>query len=121
MHFSAFVFFLFVSFASARFSGIYYDNGLDQTVIQKLLTRQEKREVENEILNLLGLPTRPRPRRSLPAHLEGSAPKFLLDVYKSLLDNPSPRSVRSEFTLSGRDQQAIDESDVIISFMPKSE
>ncbi|KAL0273560.1 UNVERIFIED_CONTAM: hypothetical protein PYX00_006197 [Menopon gallinae] len=107
------------STVSARFSGIYYDNGVDQTVIQKLLTRQEKREVEREILNLLGLPSRPRPRRTPNVDLGSSAPKFLLDIYKSLLDNPSSRAVRSKLTLSGRDQQAIDESDVIMSFLPQ--
>lgn len=112
--------FLIFSFVNARFSGIYYDNGLDQTVIQKLLTKQEKREVEHEILNLLGLPSRPRRRENLDKiHLGSSAPKFLLDVYRSLLDHPSPRTVRSEFTLSGQDQQAIDESDVIMSFAPQ--
>ena len=104
---------------SARLSGIYYDNGKDQTIIQRFLTRQEKREVEHEMLNLLGLPSRPRPRQSLPVHLGSSAPKFLLDVYMSLLDNPNVRTARSEFSLSGKDQQAIDESDVIMSFLPQ--
>lgn len=112
--------FVVFSFVNARLSGIYYDNGLDQTVIQKLLTKQEKREVEHEILNLLGLPSRPRRRASLDnVHLGSSAPKFLLDVYRSLLDHPGPRTVRSEFTLSGQDQQAIDESDIIMSFVPQ--
>lgn len=112
--------FLVFSFVNARLSGIYYDNGLDQTVMQKLLTKQEKREVEHEILNLLGLPSRPRRRENLDrVHLGSSAPKFLLDVYRSLLDHPSQRTVRSEFTLSGQDQQAIDESDIIMSFVPQ--
>ena len=112
--------FVVFSLVNARLSGIYYDNGLDQTVIQKLLTKQEKREVEHEILNLLGLPSRPRRRENLDrVHLGSSAPKFLLDVYRSLLDHPSQRTVRSEFTLSGQDQQAIDESDIIMSFLPQ--
>lgn len=116
----SFVPFLFTFYlVSARLSGIYYDNGVDQTVIQRFLTRQEKREVEHEMLSLLGLPSRPRPRQSLPVHLGSSAPKFLLDVYMSLLDNPSVRTVRSEFSLSGKDQQAIDKSDVIMSFLPQ--
>lgn len=111
-------FFCVLCLVSARLSGIYYDNGVDQTVIQRFLTRQEKREVEHEMLTLLGLPSRPRPRQSLPVHLGSSAPKFLLDVYKSL-DNPTVRTVRSEFSLSGKDQQAIDESDIIMSFIPQ--
>lgn len=106
---------LFVITCDASFSGLYIDNGLDQTVIQRFMTKQEKREVEHEILNLLGLPDRPK-RVASTKTLGSSAPKFLLDVYKSLLDNPSSRSTRSEFNLSGRDLHAIDESDAIMTF-----
>lgn len=101
-----------------RMSGIYLDNGFDQTTIKKLLSKQEKREVEQEILNLLGLPTRPKPM--MPVHLDKSAPKFLLDVYQSLLDTDESRLTRSEFSVSGDDQKAIDESDVIMSFSSQS-
>ncbi|XP_073995241.1 TGF-beta family member glass bottom boat [Rhodnius prolixus] len=102
---------------SASSSGLYIDNGLDQTIVQRALSKQEKREVEHEILNLLGLPDRPRSRR-LIGHktVGGSAPKFLLNVYKSLLDSTLPRTTRSEFNLSEGDLHAIDESDVIMSF-----
>lgn len=110
------VFVLFcVTLCDASFSGLYIDNGIDQTVIQRFMTKQEKREVEHEILNLLGLPERPK-RVANTKTLGSSAPKFLLDVYKSLLDNPSSRSTRSEFNLSGRDLHAIDESDEIMTF-----
>lgn len=101
-----------------RMSGLYIDNGVDQTIVQRFMTRQEKREVEHEILNLLGLQFRPRPANSKT--LGSSAPKFLLDVYKSLLDSPNSRSTRSEFNLSGRDLHAIDESDVIMTFTSNS-
>lgn len=101
-----------------RMSGLYIDNGVDQTLVQRFMTRQEKREVEHEILNLLGLQYRPRPANSKT--LGSSAPKFLLDVYKSLLDSPNSRSTRSEFNLSGRDLHAIDESDVIMTFTSNS-
>lgn len=117
--------FIFISFfvgcvlvlCGATLSGLYIDNGLDQTVIQRALSKQEKKEVEHEILNLLGLPDRPRSRRLIGRKtIGGSAPKFLLDVYKSLLDSTSPRPTRSEFNLSEGDLHAIDESDVIMSF-----
>lgn len=103
---------------NCRMSGLYIDNGVDQTIVQRFMTRQEKREVEHEILNLLGLQYRPRPANSKT--LGSSAPKFLLDVYKSLLDSPNSRSTRSEFNLSGRDLHAIDESDVIMTFTSNS-
>lgn len=95
-------------------TALYMDNGFDQTTVYPL-SRQEKREVEHEILNLLGLSA--RPRHVTNSTLKGgSAPRFLLDVYKSMLDNPRSRSTRSEFNLGGRDLQSIDESDVIMSF-----
>lgn len=45
--------------AEARLSGVYGDNGLDQTIIHHTLTSNDQREVEQEILELLGLPERP--------------------------------------------------------------
>lgn len=45
--------------AEARLSGVYGDNGLDQTIIHHTLTSIDQREVEQEILELLGLPERP--------------------------------------------------------------
>lgn len=101
----------------AALSGLYIDNGIDQTVIQRVMTLKEKQEVQHEILNLLGLPDRPQEKRIVTRRaVRSSAPKFLLNVYKSMLDSPSPRSIRSEFNLSDRDLQSIDESDMIISF-----
>ncbi|XP_014259645.1 protein 60A [Cimex lectularius] len=104
-----------VALSAARLSGLYIDNGIDQTLIQRVLTRQEKREVQHEILNLLGLPDRPRPSGNRIDR--GSASMFLLDVYKSLLDSASEtKTSGSQFNISDNDLQAIDESDVIMSF-----
>lgn len=106
-----------IEFTIGALSGLYIDNGVDQTIIQRVMTLKEKQEVQHEILNLLGLPDRPNPKRIVAPHtVKSSAPKFLLNVYKSMLDSPSPRSIRSEFNLSDRDLQSIDESDIIISF-----
>lgn len=100
-------------------SGLYVDNGLDQTVIQRGMTHRERMLVEHEILDLLGLPNRPRKTRNVP--LNKSAPIFLLDVYKSLADEHDVRSTRSsEINLSGDDLHAIDQSDVIMTFQSKS-
>jgi bone morphogenetic protein 7 len=105
------MFVLFPALACAALSGLYVDNGVDRTEMARALTRNERREVEHEILSLLGLSS--RPSRAPPG---SAAPQFLLDVYKSLLDAP-----RGDLNLSGRDLNAINESDVIMSFASRSE
>lgn len=50
----------------ATHSGIYVDDG-HQTVLHHQLTRDETHEVEYEILELLGLPDRPRKRHIHPS------------------------------------------------------
>lgn len=100
-------------------AGLYVDNGLDQTIIERIMTKQERREMELEILNLLGLPN--RPRRGVNAPLRKSAPRFLMDVYRSLMEKDNEdgkhRSERStDLYISGEEQNAIDESDIIMTF-----
>lgn len=105
-----------------RMSGLYVDNGFDQTVVHRVVSQHEKREVEHEILNLLGLPDRPRNTIGRSTQVKRSAPKFLLDIYKNALgedDDERPMSHRrkaGEFDLSGQDLKAIDQSDVIMTF-----
>lgn len=108
-----------VVFSTPR-AGIYIDNGYDQTAIEHLMTVDEKKEIELEILNLLGLPNRPR---RINKALKKSAPRFLLDIYKSLMvkdDEENYRVKRNaeglDLNLSGEEQQQIDESDVIMTF-----
>ena len=99
------------------------DNGLDQTLIQRVITKQEKKDVEEEFLSLLGLSDRP------PVHpnkqVQKSAPRFLLDIYENALheeDHPHRKHIaKDEFGLSGQDLRAIDQSDVIMSFSARSE
>lgn len=105
------MFFWFPVLSRAALSGLYVDNGVDRTEMARPLTLSERREVEHEILSLLGLPS--RPSRAPPG---SAAPQFLLDVYKSMLDSP-----RGDLNLSGRDLNAIKESDVIMSFASRSE
>lgn len=84
-------------------------------MLEHVLTMQEKREVELEILHLLGLPS--RPRRMSEKQLTKSAPKFLLDVYRSLLEKENGREERSaDLDISGEERNAIDESDIIMTF-----
>lgn len=49
----------------ATLSGFYVDNGNDQTVMHRALTQDDVQEVEHEILELLGLPERPRRRHNI--------------------------------------------------------
>ncbi|XP_034944519.1 protein 60A [Chelonus insularis] len=108
--------------SSSRLSGLYVDNGFDQTVVHRVLTQREKRDVEHEILNLLGLPDRPRSVMGKTPQVKRSAPKFLLDIYKNALgeDEGKPVAPRlhhnGEFDLTGQDLRAIDQSDVIMTF-----
>ncbi|XP_053593820.1 protein 60A-like [Microplitis demolitor] len=113
-----------VPVTSSRISGLYVDNGLDQTVVHRVLTKREKRDVEHEILNLLGLPDRPRSVIGKVPQVKRSAPKFLLDIYKNALgedEDGKPVATRlhqtdGEFDLTGQDLRAIDQSDVIMTF-----
>lgn len=112
--------------SSVRMSGVYVDNGFDQTVVHRVASPRDKRNVENEILNLLGLPDRPRKTIHRPPQVKRSAPKFLLDIYKNALgeEDEKPVDVKhgksGEFDLSGQDLRAIDQSDVIMTFAAHS-
>ncbi|XP_053625020.1 protein 60A [Plodia interpunctella] len=110
---------LFPIVSDATLSGLYIDNGVDQTVIHHSMTKHERLVVEHEILDLLGLGERPRGTRAPP--LDRSAPSFLLDVYKQLAEeHEQARPTRSsEMALSGDEQQAIDASDLIMTFQSK--
>lgn len=46
-------------------SGFYIDNGIDQTVMHHALSQDDVQEVEHEILEMLGLPERPRKKHSI--------------------------------------------------------
>lgn len=99
-------------------AAIYIDNGHDQTAIDRLMTQDEKKEMELEILNLLGLPNRPRKINRSP--LKKSAPRFLLDIYRSLMEDENDENNRAkrstDLNFSGEEQQQIDQSDVIMTF-----
>ncbi|XP_058812306.1 protein 60A [Topomyia yanbarensis] len=121
------------AFSSA--TGFYIDNGLNQTVREKTVTLHDRQEIEHEILELLGLPDRPNEKHIHPS-LRKSAPQFLLNIYHKFSEEGGggrgktrqKRSggggvgeggfySRSLFTIA--DERAIEESDVIMSFLNK--
>lgn len=115
-----------ISIGSAeKMSGLYVDNGFDQTVVHRVVSQREKRELEHEFLNLLGLPDRPRNTIGRPPQVKRSAPKFLLDIYKNTLGEEENHATHhrkaGEFDLTGQDLKAIDQSDVIMTFAAHSE
>ena len=113
--------------SAERMSGVYVDNGFDQTVVARVASSREKLSVESEILELLDLPGRPKKTSESTLQVKRSAPKFLLDIYKNALGEEGEKPVdvklgkSGEFDLSGQDLRAIDQSDVIMTFAARSE
>lgn len=108
---------MFLAFVAptAKSSGFYADNGLQQTVVVNRLPGRERREMQQEILTLLGLHHRPKPN-SLGIDL--SAPKYMLDLYRSLQqaeDDPLHFIPSPNATVALMPE--INTSDVIMSFV----
>lgn len=56
------IFLINVAYVLCALSGFYVDDGVGQTVIEGLMTNNDQQVIEHEILELLGLPERPRKR-----------------------------------------------------------
>lgn len=108
------LFFPLFNLCTAHSPGLYIDNGVDQTILDMSISRHEQREIELEILNLLGLPDKPRRPHNAP--LRKSAPRFLMDIYSTLVDENSREKRSVDLNLSGDEQNAIEKSDVIMTF-----
>lgn len=107
-------------------SGLYVDNGIGQTVMDTMMNSDDQLEIEHEILELLGLPERPR-KRHLHSSISKSAPQFLLNVYDKIsadLNSFHPRHIRSvsnqDVLFTDADNKAIDQSDIIMTFLNKN-
>lgn len=58
---------LLVKQSIGSISGFYVDNGKHQTVLHNALSGDDQVEIEHELLDLLGLPNRPRRKHSHPS------------------------------------------------------
>ena len=112
-------------------SGYYFDNGYQQTVLDTSLGTLEKEVMQEEILHLLGLHYRPQgntQRRRMPDN--STVPTFMKDIYLSLLNEAGDTGeiknltfqnldslYSSQFQIKENDLQAINESDIIMSFV----
>ena len=107
---------------SERSSGLYIDNGLDQTILHEIAGHKEKQEIEHKLLNILELPERPKRIARRALLVRRSAPKFLLNIYKNVVSSDGGMPTREEyenieeFSLSTNDINIIDQSDVIMTF-----
>ncbi|XP_059482438.1 protein 60A [Neocloeon triangulifer] len=111
--------------ASAQTSGFYFDNG-HQHVRERLLSAEERAKMQHKILNILGLPKAPHGAEVVSNHSlhhphtidkKAAAPKFLMDVYRMLLDEEQHLNhKKTEFEMTDTDIHAMHESDVIMSF-----
>lgn len=103
-------------------SGAFYaDNGREQSILYKTLAKKEKIQLQEEILNLLGLENRPN-KRLVDKHKKrdskvgkSSAELFLLNLYKGLGDDDD----HIDFCETCLDP--VEDSDFIISFENKGE
>lgn len=105
-------------------AGYYADNGMDQTIIYRALPKSEKREMQQEILNLLGFNQRPKPKVHERKY---SAPRYLLDLYNSFKDEEDGEikldatKAHNEFITNNQSLRMINDSDVIMSFLNHGE
>ncbi|KAM4740266.1 bone morphogenetic protein 7-like [Anableps anableps] len=105
------------------FSNFSVDNEVRSSFIHRRLRNQERREIQREILSILGLPHRPRPH----AHTKhNAAPMFMLDLYNTIsAEAESHRYSQYKAVLQGQasavvspqDSRFLDDADTVMSFV----
>ncbi|XP_059185502.1 bone morphogenetic protein 7-like [Centropristis striata] len=104
------------------FSNFSVDNEVRSSFIQRRLRSQERREMQREILSILGLPHRPRPH----IHTKNNAaPMFMLDLYNTISTDPEPPGysyykpvlpTHVSPMVTPQDSRFLDDADMVMSF-----
>ncbi|XP_055039619.2 bone morphogenetic protein 7a [Misgurnus anguillicaudatus] len=111
--------------ADAMRANFTLDNDIHSSFIQRRLKSQERREMQREILSILGLPHRPRP---LVHERQTAAPMFMLDLYNAILEDRDQRSgylysyepvhtTPAPAMVSQQDSRFLDDADMVMSFV----
>lgn len=80
---------------------------------QRRLGPRERRDLQREILAVLGLPGRPRPRAPPAALLPASAPLFMLDLYRAVASDDDEDG--------GAPERRLGRADLVMSFVNMGE
>lgn len=105
------------------FSNFSMDNEVRSSFIQRRLRSQERREMQREILSILGLPHRPRPQ----VHTKhNAAPMFMMDLYNTISTDPEPPGyayykpvlpTQVSPMVTPQDSRFLDDADMVMSFV----
>ncbi|XP_008291669.1 bone morphogenetic protein 7 [Stegastes partitus] len=105
------------------FSNFSVDDEVRSSFIQRRLRNQERKEMQREILSILGLPHRPRP------HLHtkhNAAPMFMLDLYNTITADTDPYRhsyyktvlpTQTSSVVTPQDSRFLDDADTVMSFV----
>lgn len=105
------------------FSNFSMDNEVRSSFIQRRLRSQERKEMQREILSILGLPHRPRPHVH-PKH--NAAPMFMLDLYNTISTDAEPPGysyykpflpTQASPMVTPQDSRFLDDADMVMSFV----
>ncbi|KAF7658958.1 hypothetical protein LDENG_00005370 [Lucifuga dentata] len=105
------------------FSNFSVVNEVHSSFIQRRLRSQERREMQREILSILGLPHRPRP---LVHTKHNAAPMFMLDLYNTISTDAEPPGysyykpvlpTQAVPMVTPQDSRFLDDADMVMSFV----
>lgn len=101
------------------------ENDLGSAFVHRALRSQERREVQREILSVLGLPRRPRPHSP---ERRTAAPIYMLELYNAALEPAASGFSRAAAPVlapapapTRRDQRYLSDADMVMSFVNMGE